>query len=48
MSLPKNMRAVRLDAYHEDVTEAIRGLNVVDSSVTPSQSPAFDDFPDIS
>jgi NADPH:quinone reductase-like Zn-dependent oxidoreductase len=30
MALPKNMRAVRLEAYHEDVTEAIRGLNVVE------------------
>lgn len=30
MALPKNMRAVRLQAYHEDVTEAIRGLNVVE------------------
>ena len=30
MTLPKNMRAVRLEAYHEDVTDAIRSLRVVE------------------
>ena len=33
VSLPEQMRAVRLDAYHEDVTEAIRGLKVVEQPV---------------
>ena len=37
MALPKIMRAVRLEAYHEDVTEAIRGLKVVEQPLpTPS------------
>jgi NADPH:quinone reductase-like Zn-dependent oxidoreductase len=30
MALPKNMRVLCLEAYHEDVTEAIRGLRVVE------------------
>ncbi len=30
MTLPKNMRAVSLEAYHEDVTEAIGGLRVIE------------------
>ena len=32
-SPPKQMRAVRLSAYHEDVVEAIRSLRVVEQPV---------------
>ena len=32
-SLPKQMRAVRLSALHEDVVEAIRSLRVVEQPV---------------
>ena len=30
MTLPRNMRAVRLEAYHEELTDAIRSLGVVE------------------
>ncbi|MHB8951535.1 MAG: zinc-binding dehydrogenase [Pirellulaceae bacterium] len=33
MALPSHMRVVRLEAYHEDVTEAIRSLHVVEQPV---------------